>query len=109
MRERDDAQNQESVCGATPRALTAFGDLPPETWIDKAWLMDVFNCSDRTIERAVQEGKLPPPLHAFGKAWWTIKSLNMHTEHQLSQMAKAHAAERQGINNQLEALPGGRT
>ena len=106
---QNDGQAQEGLSGATPRALTAFGELPPETWVDKAWMMNVFGCADRTIERAVQDGKLPPPLHAFGTVWWTIKSLNMHTEHQLSQMAEAHAKERYGINSHLEALPGGRT
>ena len=108
MTEQNKEPAQEGVSGATPRALTAFGELPPETWVDKAWLMDVFGCADRTIERAVQDGKLPPPLHAFGTAWWTIKSLNVHTEHQLDQMAQAYADGRRGIQQHLAALPGGR-
>ena len=109
MTEQNEEQAQEAVSGTTPRALTAFGELPPETWVDKAWLMDFFGCTDRTIERTVQDGRLPPPMRMFGTTWWTIKSLNIHAEHQLNQMAKAHADERQGINHHLKALPGGPT
>ena len=58
MTEQIEAQNEEAVSGATPRALPVFEELPAETGVDKVWLMDFFGCAERTRERAVQDGKV---------------------------------------------------
>ena len=65
MMERNERQTPESSGGVTPCALTAFGELPPETWVDKAWMMNVFGCAERTIERAVQDGRVKACSYGF--------------------------------------------
>ncbi len=68
--------------------------------VNKEALAAIFGKSERSIERAVQRGELPPPTPLFGQSTWTAGAIIRHIEGRLA----AEAQERERSVGKIQSL-----
>jgi predicted DNA-binding transcriptional regulator AlpA len=83
-----------------PGFISDLATLPEHTLIHKKGLAQLFGCSERTIQRAVNRGELPGPVRMFGKVTWTIGAVIKHVEKRLEkEAATRHNLEQRVIRH----------
>jgi len=68
--------------------IEKIGALAPGAVIFKRGLQEIFNCCDKTIDRAVNNGELPVPTKLRGKPVWTAGSIVRHIEKRMADAAE---------------------
>ncbi len=92
----DSHHDEASV--ALPDSVAHLGRLEPGSIIDKAGLATLFHRCERSIDRAIERGELPPPTRLLGSLRWTVGSIIGHIEHRLQTAAK----EREALDRRLQ-------
>ena len=80
-----------------PGVIRELGELGPRAVITKDGLARLFNCCNRSIERAIERGELPPPIRLFGKKTWTAGVIVQYFEDRL----QAEAKEREALERKI--------
>lgn len=77
--------------------MCRLGYLPPGTPLNERDVASIFQCSLKTIARAIRDGRLPPPVRLFHGNVWTAGSLIRHLEGLLADAAKEQGRKRRTI------------
>ena len=71
-----------------PGIIPELGELGSGALVDMGGIANLFNRCERTIQRAIDKGELPPPTRMFGKKTWTVGVIVSHIETRLAEAAK---------------------
>lgn len=84
-----------------PGIYGRLNDLKPHDLLTYDGMRDLFQCeSDKTIERTVDRGELPPPIKLFGNHVWLAGTLLNHLEG----LAQSVIDERNAAQNKVKRL-----
>ena len=76
--------DQDLICNLAD----AFNELDDDDILSLCDIAEVFACSKRTIERAVEKGDIPPSVRTFGKQVWSVGAIRSHLKQRLSEAAE---------------------
>lgn len=84
--------------------ISELGELKPHSLITKAGLAAMFNRCEKSIERAVGRGELPPPVRLMGKSRWTVDALRKHMSARLDEARRKAEKESEELSTRVREL-----
>ena len=76
------------IAGELSGIIEEFEKRGRNTLITEKGMAEIFERCERTIQRAVARGELPPPVRMFGKNTWTAGAVIDHVKTRLEESAK---------------------
>ena len=83
-----------------PGVVRELGELGSGTLITEEGIGHLFNRCERSVQRAIERGELPPPTRLFGKKTWTVGAILEHITDRL----QAEASERDRMDEKIRTL-----
>ena len=94
MMETETTNEKAKHWAPLPKVILNLAELPPDAFVTMAYLAEVFTRDRRSVQKAIQRGELPRPIHLFNDKGWTVRALLQHFEvlHQRAQDASRKGA-----------------
>jgi hypothetical protein len=75
-----------------PGVIRELGELGTGAVITEEGMAHLFDRCERSVQRAIERGELPPPTRLFGKKTWMVGTILEHIKGRLQ--AEAHERDR---------------
>ena len=83
-----------------PGIVHELGELGAGAVITEEGIAHLFKRCERSVQRAIERGELPPPTRLFGKKTWTVGTILEHIKGRLA----AEANERERMDEKIRTL-----
>ena len=83
-----------------PGVIRELGELGPGAVITEEGIAHLFNRCERSVQRAIERGELPPPTRLFGQKTWTVGAILEHIKDRL----QIEANERNRMDEKIRTL-----
>ena len=83
-----------------PGVISELGELGPGAVITEEGIASLFGRCERSVQRAIERGELPPPTRLFGKKTWTVGTILEHIKGRL----QVEANERNQMDEKIRTL-----